>query len=225
MSLDAMSAAIAHEIKQPLGAILANASAGQRWLSKIRPGLDEARGTFKEITSDGHRMDEVIQSVRAMFIRSEQARSLLNTNELLRETIALVRSELEAVEIMVEFHLAAQLPLISAHRGQLQQVILNIVANATDAMRMVTDRTRVLRVESKPFGSNSIEVTVQDSGTGIEPDNMDRIFETFFTTKSNDMGMGLAICKSIVEAHGGVLSVSAAVPRGSVFRVTLPSNR
>jgi signal transduction histidine kinase len=225
MSLDAMSAAIAHQIKQPLGAIVANANAGQRWLRKIPPSLDVAGDTFKELAADGHRANEAIQSVRALFSRSEQVRTRLNTNEFLRETIALARSELEAVGIAVELDLAAQIPLILAHRGQLQQVILNIVDNAKDAMLTVIDRTRVLRMKSRPVGPNSVEVTVEDSGTGIQPKDIERIFEAFFTTKANGMGMGLALCRSIVEAHGGSLSVSPVVPHGSAFRVVLPSNR
>jgi signal transduction histidine kinase len=225
MSMDAMSAAIAHEIKQPLGAIVTNANAGQRWLSRTPPALDKIGNTFKDIAADGHRANEVIQSVRAMFATGEQSRTLLDANELIRETIALVRAELEAAKVAIQLELDAKLPSVSAHRGQLQQVILNVVTNAADAMRSVMDRARVLRIESKHLQSNGLEVSVKDSGTGIESKNIDRIFEPFFTTKSNGMGMGLAICRSIVEAHGGTLSVSAGAPHGCVFRIVLPSNQ
>jgi signal transduction histidine kinase len=224
MTLEAMSAAIAHEIKQPLGAIVANANAGQRWLGKAPPALDKIADTLKDIAADGHRASEVIQSVRAMFTASEQARTRLDANELIRETIALVRSELEAAKIAVQVELDPKLPSVSAHRGQLQQVILNVVTNAADAMRTVMDRARVLRVESRPFQSSGLEMSVKDSGGGIEPKNIERIFDPFFTTKSNGMGMGLAICRTIVEAHGGALSVSAGAPHGCVFRIVLPSN-
>ena len=223
-TLAAMSATIAHEIKQPLGAIVANANAGKRWLGKTPPNLDEARNALKNIDADGHRAGEIIQSVRAMFSQSDQAGTALDVNELIRETIALVRGDFEAARIAVQLALASQLPLISAHRGQLQQVVLNVVTNAADAMRN-TDPARVLRIESKPFQSDGVEVTVEDSGTGIEPENINRIFDAFFTTKANGMGMGLAICRLIVEAHGGTLSVAPAVPHGSVFRVVLPNNR
>jgi signal transduction histidine kinase len=116
-----------------------------------------------------------------------------------------------------------RLPLVSVGRGQLQQVVLNLVTYAIDAMRIVKDRTRLLKLESKALASNRLEVTIKDSGPGIEPENIDRIFEPFFTTKSNRMGLGLAICRSIVEAHGGTLTASAGMPRGAIFRVVLPS--
>ncbi|SEC50055.1 Histidine kinase-, DNA gyrase B-, and HSP90-like ATPase [Rhizobiales bacterium GAS188] len=121
--------------------------------------------------------------------------------------------------------LAAQLAMVSAHRGQLQQVILNVVNNAADAMRAVTDRARVLKVKSEALGSDGVAVSVEDSGTGIDPMNMERVFDAFYTTKSRGVGMGLAICRSIVEAHGGTLSVTRGVPYGSVFRVALPNHR
>jgi signal transduction histidine kinase len=225
ISLDAISAAIAHEIRQPLGAIVANANAGVRWLTNASPNIDRARDTFKDIAADGHRASEVIQSVRAMLGKGDQAGALLDMNELIRETVALMRSESEAASIVIQLDLDPKLPLLSAHRGQLQQVVLNLITNATDAMRTVVGRARVLRIESRLLQSNGLEVSVKDSGTGIETKNIDRIFDAFFTTKSNGMGMGLAICKSIAETHGGTLSASASAPHGSEFRLVLPSAR
>lgn len=224
-TLATMTASIAHEIKQPLGAIVANANAGLRWLNKIPPGLDEARETFSDIVADGHRASEVIQSVRAIFNKGEQSGSLLRMNGLVQETIAIVRGDLEAANIRLQTALAAQLPAVRAHKGQLQQVILNIVTNAIDAMRAVTDRERLLKVRCAVLPGAQVELAVEDSGMGIRPDDMERIFDAFFTTKSNGMGMGLAICRSIVEAHGGTLTVSAREPHGSVFRIVLPCNR
>ena len=221
-TLAAMSGAIAHEIRQPLGAIVTNANAGLRWLNRPAPDLDEVRDTLTHIVADGHRASEVIQSVRAMFAKGDHAGTPLDTNELIRETIALASNELEAARVVVDLELHEQLPLISAHRGQLQQVVLNIITNAADAMRTIDDRARVLRVRSRSFDLNGVVVSVQDSGTGIDPKNIDRVFDAFFTTKTNGMGMGLAICRSIVEAHGGNLSVSPGVPHGSVFHVVLP---
>ena len=221
-TLAAMSGAIAHEIRQPLGAIVTNANAGLRWLNRPAPDLDEVRDTLTHIVADGHRASEVIQSVRAMFAKGDHAGTPLDTNELIRETIALASNELEAAQVVVDLELHEQLPLISAHRGQLQQVVLNIITNAADAMRTIDDRARVLRVRSRSFDSNGVAVSVQDSGTGIDPKNIDRVFDAFFTTKTNGMGMGLAICRSIVEAHGGNLSVSPGVPHGSVFHIVLP---
>ena len=218
----AMSAAIAHEIRQPLGAIVTNANAGLRWLNRPAPDLDEVRDTLTHIVADGHRASEVIQSVRAMFAKGDHAGTPLDTNELIRETIAIANNELEAARVVVELELGERIPMISAHKGQLQQVVLNIITNAADAMRTIDDRARVLRVRSGPSISNGVAVSVQDFGTGIDPENIDRVFEAFFTTKTNGMGMGLAICRSIVEAHGGNMSVSPGVPHGSVFHIFLP---
>jgi PAS domain S-box-containing protein len=222
VSLATMSAAIAHEIRQPLGAIVTNANAGLRWLDRPQPDLDEVRDSLRHIVGDGHRASEVIQSVRAMFTKGEHPGSPLDANDLIRETIAMANGDLGASRVVVDFELADKLPLITAHKGQLQQVILNIVSNAIDSMRTIDDRVRMLRLRSKPFASNGIAVSVQDSGTGIDPQNVDRIFDAFFSTKTNGMGMGLAICRSIVEAHGGRLSVSAGVPHGSIFHIVLP---
>ena len=220
-----MAASIAHEIRQPLGAIVANANAGLRWLNKTPPGLDEARETFGDIVADGHRASEVVQSIRAMFNRSEPKGRLLRLNGLIHETIAIARGDLKSANITVQTALAAQLPAIDGHKGQLQQVVLNIVTNAIDAMRSVADRERVLKVKSALSPPDHVELSIEDTGTGIHPDDMERIFDTFFTTKSTGMGMGLAICRSIVEAHGGTLSVYAREPHGSVFRIVLPRNQ
>ena len=221
-TLAAMSAAIAHETEQPLGAIVTNANAGLRWLNRPAPDLDEVRHTLTRIVADGHRASEVIQSVRAMFAKGGHAATPLDTNELIRETIAIASNELETARVVVELELAEQLSLISAHRGQLQQVVLNIITNAADAMRTIDDRARVLRVRSGCFDSNKVAVSVHDTGTGIDPKNIDYVFDAFFTTKTNGMGMGVAICRSIVEAHGGNLSVSPGAPHGSVFHIVLP---
>lgn len=225
MSMDAMTAAIAHEIRQPLGAILANAYAGERWLAKTPPAFDEARETFQDIAAAGQRASEVIQSIREMFKMADHEGTPLDANELIRETIALVHGELETSRISVQLDLDAQAPRVLGHRGQLQQVVLNLVANAADAMRSVTDRARVLQVTSVAFKPDGVAVCIADSGTGIEPKNVDRIFDAFFTTKPNGMGMGLAICRSIVDAHGGSLTVFPGARHGTVFRVVLPRVR
>jgi PAS domain S-box-containing protein len=221
-TLSAMSAAIAHEIRQPLGAVVTNANAGLRWLNRPEPDLAEVRDTLNHIVSDGHRANEVIQSIRAMFAKGDHVGAPLDANELIRETISMASGELEAGRIVVELELAEKIPLIPAHRGQLQQVVLNIVSNAADSMRGIEDRARMLRVRSRPFDSTGVAVSIQDTGTGIDPENVDRIFDAFFSTKTNGMGMGLAICRSIVEAHGGSLSVSPGVPHGSIFHMVLP---
>lgn len=222
MSMEAMSAAIEHEIRQPLGAIMANANAGQRWLGRLPPDLGEVREALNCIAADAQRSSEVIRSFRAMFGKRHQPDSQIDANELIRETVALMRGELEATRVTLQLDLATELPPVPAHRAQLQQVILNLANNAVDAMRGITGREAILRVTSRRSDSNRVELTVSDTGTGIDPKYFERIFDAFYTTKPNGMGMGLAICRSIVEAHGGTLSVSPEVPYGSAFRLSLP---
>jgi PAS domain S-box-containing protein len=221
-TLAAMTAAIAHEIRQPLAAIVSNANAGLRWLSRTIPDFDEVRDTLRRIAADGLRAGEVTQRVSTGLTKGDGAGALLNVNEIIRETIALARAELDAARMIVELDLTEGLPLIPAHRGQLQQMMLNLLANAIDAMRGVDDRTRRLRVRSEASASHGIALSLEDNGTGIDPKNIDRIFDAFFTTKTNGIGMGLTICQSIVEAHNGSLSVSQTMPHGSIFHVVLP---
>jgi PAS domain S-box-containing protein len=223
-TLAAMTATIAHEIKQPLGAAVTNANAGLRWLARSPPDLTEVRDTLTNIAADCHRASELIQSVRAMFSKNEQAGAPIDINELVRETIGVLRSDLEAAGVAVRFDLSPQLTPLSGNKVQLQQVVLNIVSNAIDAMRPVTDRARVLAVKSASK-SDDIVVTIEDTGMGVEAQYVDRVFEPFFTTKANGMGMGLAICRSIVEAHGGRLSMSPGVAHGSAFHVHLPGSQ
>ena len=147
----------------------------------------------------------------------------VDANELIRETVVLAHGDLLTAGVETQLELAPRLPSVHGHRGQLQQVILNLVTNATDAMRTTTGRARVLRVVSKPSDENGVAISLEDTGIGIDPNNAERIFEAFFTTKSSGMGMGLAICRSIIEAHGGSLSASRGVPNGSVFQVVLPA--
>jgi C4-dicarboxylate-specific signal transduction histidine kinase len=221
--LAAISAVIAHEIKQPLAAVVTNAHAGLRWLNRKTPDLDEVRVALEQIETDSHKASEVIESVRSTIGKTDQAKAPLDLSELIRETIELVSGDLEAAGIALQLELAAQLPLISGHRGQLQQVMLNIINNAADAMRSLRDRRRELTVRCASE-SDGIALAVQDSGTGIDSKNIERIFDPFFTTKVNGMGIGLAICRTIIQAHEGKLSASPAVPHGSLFRIILPTH-
>lgn len=224
MTLDAILAAIEHETRQPLAAISLNASAGLVSLDNAPFDFNEARDIFTEIDQDAHRANEVIRSIRAISPSVEKATAALDPNELIRETIVLARSDLEKEGVSVQLGLAPQLVPVRGHHGQLQQVILNLVNNAVDAMRLVNDRERILTVKSESLAPDGIAITVEDSGTGIDPKNVDQMFDAFFTTKSKGMGMGLAICRSIIDRHGGTLSVSPGAPYGSVFRVVLPGS-
>ena len=218
-----LSASIAHEVNQPLTAIVNYAGAALRWLAKPVPDLDEVRASLEDIVNQGHRASEVVGNVRAMFNKDDEARAPLDINELVQEVLRFVRVELQTQEITVQTGLGTQLPLVLANKGQLQQVVLNLVRNAADAMNSVSDRARVLRVNSAIHDPDHVLVSVEDSGTGIDPKDIERIFESFFTTKSDGMGMGLSICRSIIEAHNGRLWASTGIDRGSVLNVQLPA--
>jgi PAS domain S-box-containing protein len=221
-SFGAMTASIAHEINQPLAAMVANANAAQRWLASAVPDLDEVRAALKRISADGHRAAELVQGIRAMFKNDGQKRVPVDVNQLAREVLALVQVALLDRRIAVYTELSAELPQVMADRVQLQQVIMNLVTNAIDAMESVADRPQILRVKSETGDGDVVVVAIEDSGVGIDPEKLDRLFDSFFTTKPHGMGMGLSICRSIIEAHNGRLWASPGTPYGSVFRFELP---
>ena len=218
-----MAASMAHEIKQPLAAIVTGGSAALRWLSKPTPDLEEVRALLESIVGEGNRASQVIDGIRAMFKNESREKALLDVNEVIREVMALLHSKLQKREISVQTELASELPRVLADRVQLQQVVANLVANAIEAMDTVTDRARTLRVKSVIREPDGVLIMVEDSGSGIDPENADRIFHPFFTTKSEGTGMGLSICRSIIEAHDGRLSLHSASNRGSVFEIFLPA--
>jgi signal transduction histidine kinase len=219
-----MAASIAHEINQPLAAIVASSNAGLRWLSRTTPDLDEARLVLQRIANDGHRASQVIGSVRAMCKKDLPEKAPIDVNDLVREVLALVHGDMKNRRIAVQVALSDRLPLVPADHVQLQQVLMNLVTNAADAMRGVTGRPRLLRVSSEAHEPDAVLIRVEDSGIGIAPESRERIFDAFFTTKANGMGLGLSICRSIVEAHGGRLSASPGTSHGSVFQVVLPAH-
>jgi PAS domain S-box-containing protein len=224
MAMGEMAASIAHEIKQPLAAIAANGNAGLRWLaSDATPNIERARAILKHIVNDTHRASEVIDGIRSMFKNEGQAKTLQDLNELIREALTLVRVEVENQRVSICAELSAELPRVPANQVQLRQVIVNLIANAVDAMSTVANRARVLRIKTKRHKLDGVLITVEDTGIGIEPQNLDRVFDAFFTTKSHGMGMGLSICRSIIEGHDGRLSVAPAQPHGSIFHVSLPT--
>jgi len=222
MAMGEMAASIAHEINQPLTAIASNGNAALRWLRGARPNLDEARAALKKIVADSLRTGEVITGIRSMFRKDGQIKTPLDVNELIREVLALLRGEIEHQQVLVRAELFDGLPQIPANQVQLRQVIVNLITNAVDAMSTVSDRSRVLSVKTGVHESKNFLIKVEDSGIGIDPQNIDRIFAPYFTTKSNGMGMGLSICQSIIESHGGRLSVAVGQPYGSIFQVFLP---
>jgi PAS domain S-box-containing protein len=222
-AMGAMTASIAHEIKQPLAVAVTNANAALRWLNRPQPSLAEARANLDQIVKAGHQVTEVIDSIRAMFGKESGEMSPVDVRLLVSEVLALAQGEMETHQIVLRDDVGEKLPRVMATRVQLQQVILNLVINAIEAMSAVTRRERCLTIASSLDPPGSVTITVADTGTGIDPAHCDRIFDPFFTTKDHGMGLGLAICRSIVEAHGGALRVSPRDPVGTVFHLTLPA--
>jgi PAS domain S-box-containing protein len=223
-TLGELTASIAHEVSQPLAAVTANAEACLIWLDRGTSGLEAARRSVEWIVEDGKRANEVIRRVRALAKKTAIEKVPLDVNDVVRETIALVQRELNSHGVSMQTQLAPTLPMILVDRVQLQQVIINLVMNGMEAMQAVADRPRELEIRSGQDEAHQVHVSVTDCGTGIEPEHVDRLFNTFFTTKANGMGMGLSICRSIVQAHGGQLWARANEPYGAIFQFTLPVN-
>ena len=217
------AAAMAHEIKQPLTAIVTAGSAGLRWLSTPTPDLKEVRIVLESVVSEGNRASQVIDGIRAMFKNDSREKVLLDVNHVILQVIALLHSKLQKHQIVVQTELGSEHPPVLADQVQLQQVVANLVANAIEAMDNVTDRARTVRVTSAIDEAHGVSIIVEDSGPGIDPENADRIFHPFLTTKSDGTGMGLSICRSIIEAHNGRLFLRSASSRGSVFQIFLPA--
>jgi signal transduction histidine kinase len=217
---DAIAATIAHEVKQPLAAMITRSSTGLRWLDRPAPDLDKAKAAFKHITADGRRAAAVIESIRANFRNDDRIRVSLDVNDLIQASIALARDDLQNHQILVKADPNPKQPRVIGDRIQLQQVLLNLVTNAIDSMT-AKEGPRVLCVMSEVRHGGDVEVSVEDTGTGISAQNIDRVFNPLFTTKSRGMGMGLSICRSIVEAHEGKLWATANSPEGAVFRFAL----
>jgi len=219
MTGDAVAATIAHEVKQPLSGMITNADAGLRWLDRPMPDLDEAKAAFKQIAADGHRAGAVIGSIRAIFRRDARSRASLDINDLIGEALVLLRGDLQKHRILVQTEADTQLPQVVGDRIQLQQVLLNLITNAIESMAD-EDGPRILSVKCEVQDGGTM-VSVADTGAGIGAQDVGRIFNPLFTTKSGGMGMGLSICRSIIEAHDGRLLVAPNTPRGAVFQFIL----
>jgi signal transduction histidine kinase len=222
MNIDAITSAIVHEVRQPLAAIAANGSAGIRWLTNTPPDFDEVQAAMTRIVRDSHRAGEVLESIRALFKSADLEVQPVDLNGIARGALDLLGGELTDHGVIIRTELAPELPLVPGHSGQLQEVMLNLVRNAIDAMDSITDRARVLRVKTARDGCEGIVVSVGDSGPGIDPEKVDSIFDTFVTTKPQGMGLGLAICRMIISRHAGQLSASTENKIGALFQFTLP---
>src|ERR1700730_17438631 len=218
-----LSASIAHEVNQPLAAIVTNAGASLRWLGAQPPDLEEVRQALSRIVKDGNRAHDVMDRIRALIKKGPPRRDGLEINETILEIVTLTRGEVVKSDVLVQTQLAEGLPPVQGDRVQLQQVILNLIVNAVDAMTGVGKGSRELLISSGRAEPDGVLVAVRDSGLGLSPESLGRLFEAFYTSKPGGMGVGLSICRSIIEDHGGRLWATANVPRGAIFQFTLPT--
>ena len=217
-----LTSSIAHEVSQPITATVINAKVALRWLGAEPPALDEVRQSLDKIVRDGHRAGDVIDRIRALIKKAPPRKDHLDINEAIREVLEVTRGELVKNGVSVQTDLVDGLPPIEGDRVQLQQVILNLIVNAIEAMRGANDGPRALLISTGIAQGGAVLVAVQDTGPGLDPTKLERLFEAFYTTKPDGLGMGLSICRSIIEAHGGRLWASANTPRGAIFQFALP---
>ena len=222
-TLGELTASIAHEVNQPLAAMVTNAEACLRWLKHERPQMDEVRGAIERIIRDGKRASDVIWRIRTLAQKADSDRTRLDVNELIRDVLPLVNREVLGHRVALRLELARDLPPVMGDRIQLQQVVVNLLVNAVQAMAQVADRPRRLTIRTRRTDDGQVRVAVEDTGVGLGATDPNRLFEAFYTTKANGMGMGLSICRSIVEAHGGRVSARANTGPGSTFEFTLPA--
>lgn len=218
-----LSASIAHELRQPLTAVVSNGSAALRWLGKAEPEIEEAKQTVERIVKDANRASEVLSRIHRLVKKESLRTDMLNVNDAIIEVIPLVHSEAVKNGVTVRRELADRLPYIQGDRVQLQQVILNLMVNAIQAMSGLTDGARELHIGTERAEKDGVRIAVRDTGPGLGAEKLQRLFEPFYTTKPNGMGMGLSICRSIVEDHGGRLWATGLEPHGALFQFTIPA--
>jgi signal transduction histidine kinase len=222
MNLDAVTASVSHELKQPLAAIMYNTDAAIEWLKRAPPDLGQAVSALEAVSGDTDQATQVVENIRALFGKVQIRDELVDVNVLVLGALRVLRETLNIHDVSTQVELAEELPPLQGHRGQLQEVIINLVQNAVEAMEAPTVDRRILTIRSARDRGNNIAVDVEDTGPGIAQDRERDIFEAFVTTKPSGMGLGLAICRTIIDRHQGQLLISQAKPRGTIFRVILP---
>ena len=221
-ALGEFAASIAHEVNQPLAAIVTNSDASLRWLDHTPPNLDQARQAIKRTIRDATRASDVIRRTRALTVKEEPKVDDLDLNDAIREVLAFTQTELKRSKVVVQADLAEQTPLVRGDRIQFQQVMINLIMNGVDSMRSISGQARVLKIRTGTVPSGEVSCEVEDCGMGLDPEVAEKLFDHFFTTKSGGTGLGLAISRSIIESHGGRIWASSASPRGAVFSFTVP---
>jgi C4-dicarboxylate-specific signal transduction histidine kinase len=219
-----LTASIAHDVNQPIAATVTNAEAALRWLGCQPPDLEEVRQALARIVKDGHLAGQVVGRVRGLIKKAPPRKEQLGINEAIREVIELTRGETSKNGILVRTELADGLPFIEGDRVQLQQVMLNLIINAVEAMSEMSEGSRELLISTGKSDTDDVDVAVRDSGPGLAPTTLERLFDAFYTTKPSGLGLGLSICRSIIEEHGGRLWASSNMPLGAIFHFTVPAN-
>ena len=225
LSMGELTASIAHEISQPLTAVVTNGDACLQWLSANPPNLEKARQSTEKIIQDGTRAGAVVARIRALFKKEEPVKDWVNVNETIQELVEFLRHEASSRHISIGTRLIPSMPLVNVDRVQLQQVVLNLVMNAMDALAAAAGRKREIVISSSTRGANEVLVSVEDCGPGLNPETIDKIFDSFFTTKAQGIGVGLSISRSIIESHEGRLWSSPNPNGGAIFQFTLPMGR
>lgn len=222
MNLEALAAAIRHEVKQPLNALTLDGESLELFLREMPPQLDEARSAAEDMIAASYRINKILDDIGNLFGKAKQEPSPVHVNDLVIEVLRILDRELRVHKVATRVKLTSELPPVMGHHGQLQEVVINLIQNAMESMEMVSDEQRELQVKTERWGGDAINVTIADTGPGIDSKKSGELFEAFFTTKSDGMGLGLAICRIIIERHGGQLSVSPASPHGAIFQIILP---